>query len=233
MGNEAANQPGDGTGQAASGQQGPQNAAGQQPAQGGQGQPANGQQGGAPSPSQQSGVNGPQAPSPAPQPAAQPAQSPQAPARYELTLPERSVLDQADVDRVTALAKEKQWSNEQAQAALDEMADSLSTQHITLRRELEADGEVGGAHLERAQLLATRVIDRWLPATHPQGQRLRMDLNKSGHGNYLPLVMLLARIGKAMSEDQPGAGAQGRVFTQTHRSQADRLFGDAAGVQKP
>lgn len=228
MADQAASQTGDGTGQAASGQQGSQTAAGQQPAQGGQGQPANGQQGGAPSPSQQAGPTGP---TPA-QPAAPAAASPVVPARYELTLPERSVLDQADVDRVTALAKEKQWSNEQAQAALDEMAEGLSTQHTTLRRELEADGEVGGAHLERAQLLATRVLDRFLPASHPLGQRFRLDLNKSGHGNYLPLVTLLARIGKAMSEDQPGAGAQGRVFTQTVRSQAERLFGDAAGVQK-
>ena len=210
--------------QAASPQQG-----GQQnppaPAQGGPAAPATGPQGGTPA----EGA----APGAAPAPAAAPAAAaPTAPVNYQLRLPEQTPLDQSDVDAVIARAKEQGWSNDDAQAVLADMSTSLTKQAATFRTELDADPEVGGTKLAQAQAAAVRVLDRFLPATEVHGQRLRSVMNKTGYGNFLPLVTLLARIGQAMGEDRPGAGSA-RAFQPAPRSQADRLFGDAQGVKPP
>jgi hypothetical protein len=82
-------------------------------------------------------------------------------------------------------------------------------------------------------LQAQRVLDRFLPATDPDGQRLRSPLNKTGYGTFRPLVRFLARIGQAMGEDQPGGGGSSRGAAPPSRSQADRLFGDAQGIKPP
>jgi hypothetical protein len=162
-----------------------------------------------------------------------PVETPVVPERYELRLPVGAALDQSDVDLVSKLGKEHGWDNEQAQLTLDEMHKNLVTQGQTFRSELDADPELGGARLEQAQLMANKVLDRFLPATDPQGARLRSTLHKTGYGNFLPLVKLLAGIGKAMSEDQPRMGASAPAFASASRSQADRLFGDAQGIKPP
>jgi hypothetical protein len=206
-------QQGDQTGQQ-QGQQGQQQQGAQQGQQQGAQQQGNPQQG-----AQQQGQQGAQ-------------QQSQVPDRYELRLPDQSPLDQTDVEAITKIAKDKGWSNEQAQGALAEMHSTLVAQTQGFRTELDADREVGGAQLEVAQVKAKAVLDRFLPESEPDGVRLRAAINKSGYGNWVPLVKLLARIGKAMGEDQPFAGAQGQRQQTTVRSQADRLFGDAQGVQK-
>ena len=208
-------------GQAASAQQGaPQPA--QAGVQGGQAPTGQGPQGATPATGQQA-EHAPNAGTPADE---------APPAEYQLRLPEQTPLDQTDVAFVAAMAKDKGWSQEAAQAALTEMHTQLHQQRETLRAELVADPEVGGTKLEQAQQLALRVLDRFLPDREVLGQRFRRDINRSGHGNYLPLVTLLARIGQAMSEDRPGTGATGHVFSPPSRSQADRLFGDAQGVRE-
>jgi len=100
------------------------------------------------------------------------------------------------------MAKAKGWTNEQAQAALTEMSTAIGEQHTRFRTELNAHPEVGGAALEQAQLNATRALDRFLPASTPEGAQLRTAITKSGYGNFAPLVVLLSRIGKAMGEDR-------------------------------
>jgi hypothetical protein len=244
--NTAANQGGQAAaGQAAGSQQGgqQQGATGVQGDQGQQGQGSQGNQGasaqqtggqqGGQQGTQQGTQQGAQASQGGPQ-SGQPQTADEGPPeRYELRLPDRTPLDQSDLESVAAIARAKGWTNEQAQAALEEMGTSLAEQTTRFRHELDADPEVGGAHLEQAQVWAKRALDRFLPEGSPQGQRFRMAMNKSGYGNFLPLVTLLARIGKAMSEDQPGAGSMARVFSNPQRSQAERLFGDAQGVKPP
>jgi hypothetical protein len=151
----------------------------------------------------------------------------QVPERYELTIPQGSTLDQVDVDAITAIAKENKWSNEAAQAALQRMSEDLSAQSTRFLTELQADTEIGGANLERAQLDAKRALDKFLPANTPEGQTFRTAMNKSGYGNYAPFVKLLSRIGKAMGEDSPGAGGAG-AGGGARRSHADVMFGDTA-----
>lgn len=146
------------------------------------------------------------------------------PDKYELALPQGSPLDQSDIDALATLAKAKGWSQEQAQAALAEQhqyAIDTAARHLST---LQAHPEVGGAHLEAAQAAATRFLDRFLPANTSEGAELRAALNKSGYGNYTPLVVLFARAGKAMGEDRP-------ISTATHttpsdqRSAAEVLYG--------
>lgn len=83
------------------------------------------------------------------------------------------------------------------------MSTSLTEQSTRFRTELERHAEIGGANLETAQVDITRAIDHFLPATSPEGQTLRTALTRTGYGNFAPLALLLARIGRAMKEDRP------------------------------
>lgn len=169
----------------------------------------------------------PAAADPATAPAATPAAAavtpPAVPDKYELTLPSESALDQTDIDALATLAKTKGWTNEQAQAALTEMHSHASEQASRFLSTLQAHSEVGGAQLELAQANAVRALDRFLPSSTPEGQELRAALNKSGYGNYAPLVVLLSRIGKAMGEDRP-IGTPSSTST-VPRSHAEVLYG--------
>jgi hypothetical protein len=133
-----------------------------------------------------------------------------APEKYSLTLPEGGLLDQEDLTALETLARTKNLTNEQAQAALTEHNDALVAQGARFLEATNAHPEIGGAKLEAAQVNATRALDRFLPATTPEGAALRSALNKTGYGNHPSLVLLLSRIGKAMAEDRPlGSGDTG------------------------
>lgn len=149
------------------------------------------------------------------------------PEKYELALPANTTfLDQTDVDAIAAMAKTRQLTNDEAQAALNDLAESLGAQHTKFRTELEAHPEVGGANVEAAQQHALRALDKFLPATTPDGAAIRTAMNKSGYGNYAPFVVLLSRIGKAMGEDRPAP--PGAPPAGARKSHADVLFGEAA-----
>lgn len=148
------------------------------------------------------------------------------PESYTLQLPDGSALDQDDVKAISDIAKAKKWTNDEAQAALTEMHEQIAAQRTRMHDALVAHPEVGGAHLEAAQANAFKALDRFLPATSPEGAEFRAAMNKSGYGDYAPLVLLLSRIGKAMSEDSP-------VITDLSRSAAavdpvQRLYGAKA-----
>jgi hypothetical protein len=125
---------------------------------------------------------------------------------------------------VTALAKAKNWTNEQAQAALDEFNTSLVDQRKTFRAELDAHPEIGGTHYARAQEDVMRAMDKFLPASAPEGTAFRAALNKSGYGDYAPLVLLLSRIGKAMREDSPPGSGTHALHTPVERVSDEEAF---------
>lgn len=164
-------------------------------------------------------------PAPAPTPGATPPVAAVAPVTYTLTLPPGGVVDDSDVQAITALATAKQWTNEQAQAALAEYNDSLVQQSAAFRAELDAHPEIGGTKFPVAQEHAQRVLDKFLPATAPEGAAFRQALNKSGYGNYAPLMLLLSRIGKAMAEDRPIAAVPAAQTPAERISTADALYG--------
>lgn len=133
-----------------------------------------------------------------------------APVKYVLALPDGSAdyLDAGDLTDFEKVAKAEGWTNEEAQAVLEAQATSLKERAAQFRAETAADETYGGEHLADTQRLASLVMDKFAPAGVPLHDELRRDLLKSGYGNKLAVVSLLARIGKMMAEDQPGPGGR-------------------------
>lgn len=147
-----------------------------------------------------------------------------APEKYELTVPEGGSLDQEDLDAFAELARAKNLTNEQAQAAVTEHATALKAQSDRFLTETQTHTEIGGAHFAAAQQQTQAVLNRFLPPDSPEGKALRAGMDKTGYGNWAPFVLLFSRIGKAMGEDGP---AQRQAASGQRRSAADVLFGDA------
>jgi hypothetical protein len=150
-----------------------------------------------------------------------------APDKYELTVPDGSLLDEADVAAIEAMGRTHNWTNEQAQAALAESGTALDAQRARFLEQTVAHPEIGGDKLEQSQAFARAALDKFLPSTTAEGQELRRALDKSGYGNYAPLAVFLARIGKAMGEDAPSQAAAGAGAGAVKRNHAEVLFGGA------
>lgn len=130
------------------------------------------------------------------------------PERYDLNLPEGSLLQTADVDRVKAEAKTLGLTQAEAQEYLDTQSKAVSTYHEaqvkqvdeihrSWAKEAEADKEIGGDALKVNVEMGKRVIDRF----DPTGKFKRI-LNASGLGNHVDTIRIFSAIGKAMTEDQ-------------------------------
>lgn len=132
-----------------------------------------------------------------------------APEKYELQVHEGSRVDPEDVAQVEQMAKTAGWSNDEAQAALDELHTQLDAQATRWLTQTTADRDYGGEHLEQSQRLAKSAIDRLRPTGHPRRESFLRFLNKGGAGNHLEVVAFLADLGKAMGEDSPAVGASG------------------------
>lgn len=134
---------------------------------------------------------------------------PKPPEKYELKLPDNAtgLLDDTDLKHIATVARKKGWTNEEAQAAVDEHADTLAAQSVAFRAQTEADETYGGDRLAETQRLAALALDKVRPAGTPQGDALRALLVKTGYGNKLEVVSLLADLGKLMAEDKPAAGS--------------------------
>lgn len=129
------------------------------------------------------------------------------PEKYELKLPEGSLLDASAIEKAAAMAKASGLSNEQAQKLLEHESNSIASfiegQKQQLKqtseswaRELSVDKEFGGADFEKNAELAKRVVHKFA------SDGFRKTLNETGLGNHPDLVRTFVRIGKAMSEDK-------------------------------
>ena len=142
-----------------------------------------------------------------------PKESPKVPEKYDLKLPETSLLDAAYIDKISAVAKQNGLTNEQAQALLSEQDASLS-QAVSDRaakwlEQLKSDSELG-PQLSRKVELASRVINRF------GSESLKTELNRSGFGNHPELLRFVSRVGEAMAEDtliNPGTPPKARPST--------------------
>lgn len=154
-----------------------------------------------------------------------------APEKYDLKLPEGSLMKPARLEKIAAFAKAKGLSQEDAQAYLEQenqaVKDHVEGEKAQVEESIvkwvkdgEADKEIGGEAFKMNVELAKRVVDRF------GTDLLKTDLNSTGLGNHPELVRLLVRIGKSMSEDQlilPG----GQKPSAPKRSAADTLYGEA------
>lgn len=147
------------------------------------------------------------------------------PEKYELAIPKDATdwLDAADLKTIESVARAKGWTQEEAQGALAEHAEQLVAQSKAFRAETEADKTYGGDHLAETQRLASLALDKVRPATTEQGKALRAMLAKTGYGNNLLVVSLLADLGKMMDEDTTHltAGAS----RGTTKDPAEKLYG--------
>jgi len=155
------------------------------------------------------------------------------PEKYELKLPDGALIDPKAIERTAAQAKALGLSQEGAQKALDFANGEVKAYHEGLTAQhqervkgwteaLKTDTEIGGANLEANGQLAWRVIQKFAADT-----TLEADLKSSGYNHHPGLFKLLARIGKAMGEDQLVTGAQGGAAP---KGAADVLYG--GGAQK-
>lgn len=127
--------------------------------------------------------------------------------KYELKLPDGSLLDQGRIKSLESLAKENGWTNEQAQTVLNRENEVLSSfmeaqQKLAVDteakwiEELKSDKEIGGAEFGKNIELAHRVL-----AKYDSDGSLRKEMDRTRLGNHPLLVKFIARIGKAHSED--------------------------------
>jgi hypothetical protein len=146
------------------------------------------------------------------------------PEKYAFVVPEGAKLfiDDTDLAKLDALARASGLDNTAANEVLAKQAQAYIDQSAQFRLETEADDTYGGAKLQETERLATAAMTKFAPAGTPLGDQLRRDLVKTGFGNKLSVVSFLARIGKAMAEDQPGGS--GGTDAQT-RDAAQILYG--------
>lgn len=147
------------------------------------------------------------------------------PEKYDLKLPDGSLLDADHLDSISSLAKEKKLSNEEAQAILERDHAVLSAFEDRKRQEAEvmkdewaksaqSDKEYGGEKYKESIALARRVLNQF------GSNALKEQLNSSGLGNHPELIRLMVRIGKEISagslvvsrENPPPAKSLGEIF---------------------
>lgn len=134
------------------------------------------------------------------------------PDKYELKIPDGSLLDAAHVDKLTAFAKEQKLTNAQAQVILNRENEAVAS-YVTAHKpggevwnklvtdwESAAlvDKEIGGSKevLAANVELGKRVIDRYFP------EPIRKFLQESGYGSNPDVLRGFVKLGKAAGEDK-------------------------------
>jgi hypothetical protein len=147
-----------------------------------------------------------------------------APDKYALTVPEGATafVDDADLKYLEGAARKAGWSNEDAQAALEEHIATVKAQSDRWAAETTADAEYGGDKLDETQRLARAVIDRVRPAGHTRRESFLRFLGRGGAGNHLEVISFLADLGKLMGEDAPGHSRA--TSTGTKKDAANVLY---------
>jgi hypothetical protein len=167
-------------------------------------------------------------------------ETPGAPEQYEqFTLPEGLAVDEQRLDSFQEWAKEQNFSQEQAQKAVDYMTgemdglmqDAMKAQldayretQIAWRDAFEKDPEIGGDKRQETEAAAVRalrtfgnpelvkLLDLYDPETNPEGM---------GLGNHPAVIRAFAKMGKLLNED-------GNIAGDTDGSEApieDRWYG--------
>ena len=131
-----------------------------------------------------------------------------APEKYDLKLPEGSLLEPTALDRIAKLAKERGLSNEDAQKELDRDNDTLKAyvegqkaqlkkESETWLKECEADKEFGGEKFKESAEYAKRVL-KWADESGAFGKVL----DETGFGDHPVVFRVFAKLGRAFKEDK-------------------------------
>lgn len=144
-------------------------------------------------------------------------QKPVVPEKYDVKLPKDSHLNAEHVEKLSAYARSKGLSNEQAQALLDREHETVSSfveaqkAHLAKQADevwigqIKADPEFGGDKLKESTAHAHRFMNKY---ASPELKKL---LNDTGYGNHPELFRAFARAGREMADDKilPGGGLPG------------------------
>jgi len=159
--------------------------------------------------------------------AADPADAVPEDGKYILTMPEGVEVDQPLLDALGPKFKELGLSTKQAQGLAEAYAaqkkaefDARSSEYAATVSgwidQAKTDDEIGGGKWDRTASEASKVIDRFgTPA-------LKAYLNETGGGNHPEIIRLAARVGAAISEDDPARGEN--RGTKTEADPAKRLY---------
>lgn len=165
-----------------------------------------------------------------------------APVTYDLKLPEGSLLDKSDIERITKIAKDNEFAPEDAQALLeaeheavksyaDKQTAALAQAPTQWADQAKSDKEIGGENLPAAAELGARVLKKFASPSLIATLGLKTDKNPNGTGlgNHPELIRLMYRIGKAIGDDQLVVGSAGA--TPPTKSKADQLFPTSASKE--
>jgi hypothetical protein len=152
------------------------------------------------------------------------------PEKYDLKVPKGAAayLDDADQKQLEAAYRKAGFTNDEAQAAFDNVLATLNAQAQRFLAETTADQTYGGDHLEETQRLAKAAIDRVRPVGHPRRDSFLAFLGKGGTGNHLEVVSFLADLGRKMGEDSPvhaRAAGGGSANADPDAKAAAKLYG--------
>lgn len=144
-----------------------------------------------------------------------------APAKYELSIPEKSTLDDSDLKMIEDYARENDLDNAAAQALIQQRHDLLIEQSDRFKALTEADPELGGDKLATTLQRAKAGLDFLRPASHPRAKAFRALIDKAGWANHPEIVAAFADLGKMTEEDGVVSGAGGG---SSEKTQADTLY---------
>lgn len=130
-----------------------------------------------------------------------------APDKYELKVPENSLLSQAHVDALKAYAKESGLSNDAAQkllerengaakASIESIQQKAETQRQAWLAEAKADKEIGGDNFPKSVELANHALNKLGAPIE-----FRKFMDASGLGDHVGVIKMFAQVGKLMKPD--------------------------------
>lgn len=147
-----------------------------------------------------------------------------APAKYELKLPDGSLIPARALTRLEEMARKSNLTNDEAQAWLEEQAIVAKTTSDEYLAETTADKDLGGEHLAETQRRANAVIDRIYPKGDPDRERFLAFLKAGGGDNEITVVRAFDRLARLMGEDTLAGGKGGGGAEQ--KDAATTLYGD-------
>lgn len=131
-----------------------------------------------------------------------PKATPQAPEKYEFTMPDGVQVDEALLGKATPLFKELDLSQENAQKVVSWYADVKKAEADNWNKEVngwkQAVMKEHGPKTQETMTYVAKFIDK---LGGPRGDAIRQLLDDTGLGNHPDLVYLFGQGGKAISED--------------------------------
>jgi hypothetical protein len=127
--------------------------------------------------------------------------------KYDLKLPEGSLLTQAEVDKIVSFSKEQGLSQESAQKLVErehsilanyqeQQEQQFEQMRETWFKQVESDKELGGENLKTTSELAKRALNKFAPDS------LKKFFAESPYGNHPEILRMFSNIGKAMQDDK-------------------------------